>query len=76
MNTAIIYDTPNFRVISHGNGLAYSFDRKPDGLSIFFQGDDALAFAAELLNYEHAQPDCPSDTILHHLWADYGILAE
>ncbi len=66
MKTNILHDGPRFRIISHGNGLAYQFMHKPAGLEVFFQGDDAMAFENEF----------NADRDLDDLWADYEEVAQ
>ena len=39
---------------STGNGLSYTLERRKDGQSVFFQGDDASTFRAELDGLEEA----------------------
>ena len=48
MKITTIIDTPEFRIVSHGNGLAYQFINKEIDEEVFFQGEDALAFVREI----------------------------
>lgn len=44
----ILPATPEYEIISHGNGLAYEVIRSGDFASVFLQGDDATIFRAEI----------------------------
>jgi hypothetical protein len=76
MRAIRIYDTARFYVVSHGNGLAYIFNHKPDDLEVFFQGDDATTFREQLEAYESIFPNEASDSILARLWGTYSCVAE
>jgi hypothetical protein len=65
MRQTTIIDTPAFRVVSHGNGTAYEFVNKATRASVFFQGDDALAFGEEM-----------EGRTLADLWGDYEDIAK
>lgn len=66
MMQAIIHTTPEFLVVSWGNGLAYSVERREGG-SMFFQGDDAESFRQQLDGYTSAER-CPSMSYNDALW--------
>lgn len=51
MKSTIIHDLPGWQVTSHGNGLAYTLLNKRTNEELFFQGDDAEQFRAELTAY-------------------------
>lgn len=80
MQAVTIYDTRRYRVVSHGNGLAYTFTCKSrDGLSdleVFFQGDDAAIFRHEIEQWEAYHPHKSCDAIFHEMWGDYSHIAQ
>lgn len=47
MQRVMIENTNLWAIVSYGNGLAYSFTRKRDGMSAFLQGDDAAQWREE-----------------------------
>jgi hypothetical protein len=65
MRKTIIIDTPAFRVVSHGNWTACEFINWAADQSVFFQGDDALAFGEEI-----------EGRTLADLWGDYEDVAQ
>lgn len=69
MMRAVEWTQAGYVVTSWGNGLAYTVTA-PDGISVFFQGDDATAWRTEY-DAADASPDGPgrflADTI-----ADYA----
>jgi hypothetical protein len=72
----LIFDTPNFAVISYGNGWEYSFIRKANPASkadaIWLQDSDALEFRAWLdKTYQQA-----CNELLEDLWGEYKGIAE
>lgn len=73
-----ISEGARFALISYGNGAAYTLRDKQEGLSAFFQGDDAATLRDELDGREAARPDDLPDSILGFLWFDieYGRIAE
>lgn len=48
MKQLCIHQSDSFAVVSYGNGLAYSFDNKLNGTSVFVSGDDAEQFRKDL----------------------------
>lgn len=52
MKQVTIEDTERYKVVSHGNGLAYECTDKISGKSVLFQGDDALEWKK---SYEYMQ---------------------
>jgi hypothetical protein len=74
MRSTILHTTRRFEVRSYGNGLAYSLRRRPDNLSVLFQGDDADTFRNELdVLTEPGKLDY--DNALGVLWEDYCAVA-
>lgn len=72
MQQVTIRNTCDWLVISHGNGLAYSLTQHNGARqSLFLQGDDASAFAAQLEAMENAAPDRDSDAILCEIFTQY-----
>ena len=70
MRVTVLIETPEFRVTSHGNGLAYEF-RALTGAneaSAFFQGDDASTFETELQSFREA---FGNERGLQELWNQY-----
>lgn len=74
MRPVDIYNTETFYVTSWGNGAAYAFGNKVECRSVFFQGDDAATFRAEIEAWENHNPDMEYETILANLWRDYSHL--
>jgi hypothetical protein len=66
MRQTDIIDNRSFRVTSYGNGFAYDFYNKRTDESVFFQGDDAATFEAEM----------DSRRSLSNLWSDYSEVAQ
>lgn len=48
MKSAVILDTPAWRITSYGNGIAYAIQDVRIGKSVLLQGDDASEFSDEL----------------------------
>ena len=71
MKLVTIFNTPNYVVVSHGNGFAYEFVNKTLDRTLFVQGDDAIQFSDELAAYLNVG-DEPIDTRLADLWSDYN----
>lgn len=73
MKQTILHELQEFRLVSHGNGLAYELINKESCRSIFLQGDDAGDFRDELeelserLDYREA---------LRILWNDYATVSQ
>jgi hypothetical protein len=76
MQQVTIADTPNYRLVSYGNGLSYSLTNKAVGYSDHFQGDDADRFRADFDAMEAADPERLTDDILRDLWEQYHFGAE
>lgn len=81
MKTFVLHDGPRYRLVSHGNGLAYSLTQKADSdqLEVFVSGDDALRFEEEMEGYEcpHTGADGTSwDATCHYLWDIYADVAQ
>ncbi len=75
MRQTIIHETESFKVTSYGNGTAYTLAHKPDGKSVFFQGDDATRFREEKETNENAFPHEDYEFILGEIWSDYAHVA-
>lgn len=75
MKKVTLADGKRFRLISYGNGLAYSLEDKGTGRSVFLQGDDAAAFRSELETLETAHPDWDTDLILAEAWEPYDAIS-
>jgi hypothetical protein len=75
MRQVTIYDTPHYRVVSVGNGLAYLFQNKSASTEIFFQDSDATTFGQEIDAWENQHPDKLTDEILGEIWSNYSELA-
>lgn len=78
MRIATIEDSLNWRVESHGNGLAYSFTHKPTGAAGFLQGEDAAQWRDEweAMGEAHERPETtwnrlPWDSCLAELCGAY-----
>ncbi len=76
MRQVTLSDTPNYRLVSYGNGLAYSLAKKETTTDVYFQGDDATQFREELEAMENADPERLTDDILGELWHRYAPDAE
>lgn len=48
MKSAVILDTPAWRITSYGNGVAYAVEDVRLGKSVHLQGEDASEFSNEL----------------------------
>lgn len=72
MTRNLLHDTPRFTLVSHGNGLAYVLERKSNGRSVLFQGDDALTFHSQLDALVAGRIDMSYDNALGCLWYDYA----
>ncbi len=70
----IIADTPNYRLVSIGNGLSYSLTNKATGSDAFFQGDDAAIFREAFDDMGNADPERVTDDILRELWGQYDCV--
>ena len=78
MRHCIISEGPTFRLERWGGGLFYALTHKGEGLSVFFQGDDAAEFESRFELAEANYPDWLPDQICGHLWHDheYGTVAQ
>ncbi len=72
MKRVVIYQTTEFIIVSHGNGLAYDMQRTATRESMFLRGDDATCFRAELDDVERRFPDRDTNHNLADLWLQYG----
>lgn len=74
MQVQTIYDCDEFRVNSHGNGLAYELRElnEHNKRSVFVQGDDADEFRKELEWYVSTYGTLNG---LRHLWSEYECVA-
>lgn len=68
MRRVVIHELPSYRVVSYGRGTSYTFMNLKAEASVYFQGDDALAFEQELRAYENAQPERSYESIFDELW--------
>lgn len=76
MRSVIIHDLPDWRVTSWGNGLAYEIEHKPDGRTLFFQGDDAAQFRDKFDGLTSGPPSLDFADALRVIWNNYlGIVA-
>ena len=75
MRSVIIHDLPEWRVTSWGNGLAYEIEHKPDGRTLFFQGDDAAQFHDEFDGLTSRAPSLDFADALRVIWNDYSEIA-
>ena len=77
MQSQLIMSAGPYKLISFGNGTAYSlenhcFDSVDDSpLSVFVQGDDAAQFRDEIAAMESAHPTMPTRDVLGEIWATY-----
>ena len=76
MKITTIYKTDQFKLISHGNGWAYTFIDLDRMRSIWLQDSDAATFRDELDAAQDANPDATINAVLTHLWREYSDLAE
>lgn len=70
MRKFVSHEAAPYRVTCWGGGVAYEMRR--GDLSVFVQGDDALAFGADLEGMERAYQNEPLEIVLAHLWSDCG----
>lgn len=75
MRSVIIHDLPEWRVTSYGNGLAYEIEHKPDGRTLFFQGDDAVQFRDEFDGLTSKMPALDFSDALRVIWSEYQEIA-
>jgi len=75
MRSTIIHDLPDWRVTSLGNGLAYEIEYKPDGRTLYFQGDDAAQFRDEFDGLTNRAPSLDFADALRVIWNDYSEIA-
>lgn len=66
MSEVVIINMNGWEVVSYGNGLSYSVTG-PNGIDIFFQGDDAIQFRDDLERWETNYPDMYYSDILLHI---------
>ena len=76
MRSAIIHDLPEWQVTSYGNGLAYQIICKPEGKSLFFQGEDAEIFRKDFDAMTEGPPALDFADALGVIWSDYSEIAE
>lgn len=75
MRSVIIHDLPGWRVTSWGNGLAYEIEHKPDGRTLYFQGDDAAQFRDEFDALTSGTPSLDFADALRVIWSEYQEIA-
>jgi hypothetical protein len=77
MQHIVLCDGDTFKLERWGKGLAYALTHKPTGLSSFVQGDDALAFEADLEGCELTWPENTPEQNAAWLWdaCDYAACA-
>lgn len=75
MSKTVLVDSSKFRLVSWGNGTAYTFDNKTAKRSVFLQGDDATQFRSELESMENAYPDRETDYLLTEMWEQYETVS-
>lgn len=75
MNPLIIVRTDQFRVVSYGNGWAYSFQSIPHALEVWVQDDDAVHFRDAWEALEACHPEASLNCVLSRLWFDYEEVA-
>lgn len=61
MKQVTIVETPNYVLVSYGNGFAYSLVRKGANADVFVQGDDATEFRNQFDAMEAADPERLTD---------------
>ena len=76
MKTTTIYKTDQFKLISHGNGRAYTFIDLDAMRSIWLQDDDARIFAYYIDTFTVDDSRATVNSVLTHLWVKYSDLAE
>ena len=76
MRSCIIHELPEWQVTSYGNGLAYAIICKPEGKSLFFQGEDAEIFRTEFDALTAGTPALDFADALGVIWSDYREVAE
>jgi hypothetical protein len=84
MQSQVIMSAGPYKLISYGNGTAYTLESHcglgPTGvLSVFVQGDDATQFKAELDQWEAIHPNMATRDILGELFCesfDHGSIEQ
>lgn len=76
MKNVTIYKTDQFKLISHGNGWAYTFIDLDHMRSIWVQDESATTFRDVLLDAQVANPHASINAVLTYLWREYVDLAE
>lgn len=76
MKDVTIYKTDQFKLISHGNGWAYTFIDLDHMRSIWLQDSDASAFIYDLDGAQDANPHATINAVLTYMWRLYDDLAE
>lgn len=76
MKNQTIYKTDQFKLISHGNGWAYTFIDLDHMHSIWLQDEDAALFRDQLDDAQDANPHASINAVLTYLWCEYSDLAE
>jgi hypothetical protein len=76
MNNQTLYKTDQFKLISHGYGVAYEFISLDRMQSIFLQGDDALNFETQMIEAQDANPYASINAVLSFMWSQYDVIAE
>jgi hypothetical protein len=74
MRTVTIISLPDYCVLSHWNGAAYTIERKTDGASLFLQGDDAAEWRREFVAYETKFPELPTSEFLKETLSLYHLV--
>ena len=77
--STILIDQDGYKLVSYGNGAAYSLERRdPDGVAIVaVQGEDADQLRDEIQAFESAWPCASRAALARFLWTtlDYGAAA-
>lgn len=76
MKTTTIYKTDQFKLISHGNGWAYTFINLDRMRSIWLQDDAATVFSNEIDMLQFDNPDATINAVLTYLWREYSDVSE
>lgn len=76
MRKTVLYDTDQFKLISHGGGLGVEFIHKTGLQFIFLQGEDGYSFLDDLAALENLNPHATVNAILWRAWFDFSDLAE
>ncbi len=77
MRQTTLYESPNWRFVSYGNGTAYALYNLISKRSVFWQGDDTFILSEEIEALENIEPFSESyEKLFGYVWQDYETVSD